>query len=182
MCTSDLHNAHPSHESFTYIFKFPLENHSKMCWKSAPKIWPTFLATQTSFGRHLASQKSFQNHLKVTKNGVGGPKKSPWPSQSLQEGCRTLRKPPKRLQKPPLTPPKASKMDPRSLKTVKVTRQFKIVYSLQWTRISHTRKCASKASTTGNQGVVRSKQPSSQFHLYSSTLTIVATLRTPSRR
>ena len=36
--------------------------------------------------------------------------------------------------------PKLPKTAPRSLKRVKVIRQFTLVYSLQWTQISHTRK------------------------------------------
>ena len=133
MCTRDLHNAHPSHESFSHIFKFPLENHSKMCWKSIPKILPTFLATWTGFWWHMGIQNSSQNHLKITKNHLSNPKNV----------TLSLPKPPRRLRSIRWChrmPPKASKMAPRSLKTVKFIRQFTVVHSLQWTQISHARK------------------------------------------
>ena len=133
MCTHDLHDAHPSHESFSYIFKFPLENHSKMCWKAMPKILPFFLAARTGFWWHFGTQnrsKMISKSLKI----VLAPKKR-------------HRAPPKASKKAPEASaaatgclPKLPKTAPRSLKRVKVICQFTLVYSLQWTQISHTRK------------------------------------------
>ena len=98
-----------------------------------PKILPIFLAARTGFWWHFGTQnrsKIISKSLKI----VLAPKKR-------------HRAPPKASKKAPEASaaatgclPKLPKTAPRSLKRVKVIRQFTLVYSLQWTQISHTRK------------------------------------------
>ena len=131
--------------------------HMWLTWCS-PITWKFFLRIQ------ISTWKSFRNVLKINaENPVNfscrpdqvllsywHPQIISKSSQNHQKSSWHLRnvtiplpKPPKRLQtfrRCHRMHPKAPCNGPRSLKTVKVIRQITLVYSLQWTQTSLTRK------------------------------------------
>ena len=139
MCTHDLHDAHPSHESFSYIFKFPLENHSKMCWKAMPKILPIFLAAQTRFWWHFGTQNRSKIISKSTKIVLAPKKRHRAPSKASKkppEACYRM---------PPKAPQNGSKkpQEGESCTPIHISLQFAMNSNIPYAKIALPVYCPS---------------------------------------
>ena len=114
---------------------FRLENHSKMCRKSRPTAFRICLAIQYSFAAILRSKNRPEISPKLVQIYISEAKPYGVPLNASKHAPEVSTSAQRWVQQRPMMPSKASKMVPKSIKGLKITRRCILVYRLQ--RTSH---------------------------------------------